>query len=375
MDFASITTLRTGGPAPRLEVSEHEGELVDAVRQADGAGEPVLVIGAGSHLVVSDAGFEGLLITDGRTQISEVDSFVSCGGSTVRVTAGTGLDEFVRFTIGSDLAGLEALSGIPGTIGGAVVTNAGAFGQEIAQTLASVRALDRESGYIRTLSRYDLRFAYRSSVISRSRTSAAADGRLWGPTGRWVVLDATFQLRSASLSEPIRYQSLARSLGTALGTRVPSADLRSHVMELRRESGMLPNPKDHDTWSVGAYFANPILDEDVAAMLPTDVPRFAVRNQAMFISGTVHKQAPLVEGKVKIPARRLIQQVGFTPGYRLRDDARAGLSTKAVGAITNLGGATTAEILELAGVIRDRVYDRFGIELRGQAVPVGLDSL
>ncbi len=370
-----MTTLRTGGPAPRLEVGEHEAELSDAVHEADSRGQPVLVIGAGTHLVVSDAGFDGLLITDGRIQISEVDSFVSCGGSTVRVTAGTGLDEFVQFTLEHDLAGLEALSGIPGTVGGAVVVNAGAFGQEIAQTLASVRALDRESGYIRTLSRYDLRFSYRSSLISRSRTSeVAGGGRLWGPTGRWVVLDATFQLRSASLSEPIRYQSLANSLDVALGARVPAVDLRRHVLDLRAKSGMLPNPKDHDTWSVGAYFANPILDEDVAATLPPEIPRFVVRDQAMFVSGTVHKQAPLVEGKVKVPASALMEQVGFTPGYRLREDAQAGISTKKGGVITNRGGATTADVLELADTIRGAVRDRFGVELRGQGAPVGLDG-
>lgn len=370
MDFSLITTLRTGGPAPSLKVAKHESQMTDAVMEADAADQPVLVIGAGSHLVVSDAGFQGLLINDGRSHISEVDSFVSCGGSTVQATAGVGLDEFVQFTLMNDLAGLEALSGIPGTLGGAVVANAGAFGQEIAQTLASVRALDRTTGYIHTLSRFDLHFGYRSSILSRSLTSEDA-GRRWGPTGRWVVLDATFQLRSASLSEPIRYRSLADSLGVELGTRVHARLVREHVLRLRRHRGTLLHPRDHDTWSVGQFFFNPILGEDEMVNLPPQTPRYQVRNQAMFVSGTVNKQAPVIPGKVKIPANWLISQAGFAPGYRLRPDARAALSNLSVGVVTNRGGATTAEILELAAAVRVGVQEHFGVTLVEQGAPVG----
>jgi UDP-N-acetylmuramate dehydrogenase len=309
-------------------------------------------------------------VRDGRKDIAEVDSYVSCGGSTVKATAGTDWDTFVQFTLENDLAGLEALSGIPGTVGAAPVQNLGAFGQEVAQTLASVRALDRLTGRIRTLSRFDLHLGYRSSIIKRSRFSAdAGGGQLWGPTGRWVVLEASFQLRSASLSEPVRYRSLAESLGVDLGTRVPSWELREHVLKLRAESGMLLGPQDHDhpdhdTWSAGSFFGNPILSSQDAAKLPEEAPRFPVRNQAMFVSGTVHKQAPLVEGKQKVPAAWLTRQSGFEPGYRVNTDSRAALSSKHVSAITNRGGATATEIMELAAAVHDggggKVWDFTG---------------
>ena len=381
MDFSELTTLRVGGLAPPVVDVDSESELARVITEADSAGEDVLVLGSGSHLVVSDRGLSGLLVRDGRKDIAEVDSYVSCGGSTVKATAGTDWDTFVQFTLENDLAGLEALSGIPGTVGAAPVQNLGAFGQEVAQTLASVRALDRLTGRIRTLSRFDLHLGYRSSIIKRSRFSAdAGGGQLWGPTGRWVVLEASFQLRSASLSEPVRYRSLAESLGVDLGTRVPSWELREHVLKLRAESGMLLGPQDHDhpdhdTWSAGSFFGNPILSSQDAAKLPEEAPRFPVRNQAMFVSGTVHKQAPLVEGKQKVPAAWLTRQSGFEPGYRVNTDSRAALSSKHVSAITNRGGATAAEIMELAAAVHGEVAAKFGISLVPEPVLVGLEGL
>ena len=381
MDFSELTTLRVGGYALPVVDADSESELARVITEADSAGEDVLVLGSGSHLVVSDRGLSGLLVRDGRKDIAEVDSYVSCGGSTVKATAGTDWDTFVQFTLENDLAGLEALSGIPGTVGATPVQNLGAFGQEVAQTLASVRALDRLTGRIRTLSRFDLHLGYRSSIIKRSRFSAdAGGGQLWGPTGRWVVLEASFQLRSASLSEPVRYRSLAESLGVDLGTRVPSWELREHVLKLRAESGMLLGPQDHDhpdhdTWSAGSFFGNPILSSQDAAKLPEEAPRFPVRNQAMFVSGTVHKQAPLVEGKQKVPAAWLTRQSGFEPGYRVNTDSRAALSSKHVSAITNRGGATATEIMELAAAVHDGVAAKFGISLVPEPVLVGLEGL
>ena len=222
---------------------------------------------------------------------------------------------------------------------------------------------------------------YRSSIIKRSRFSAdAGGGQVWGPTGRWVVLEVAFQLRSASLSEPVRYRSLAESLGVDLGTRVPSWQLREHVLKLRAESGMLLGPQDHDhpdhdTWSAGSFFGNPILSSQDAAKLPEEAPRFPVRNQAMFVSGTVHKQAPLVEGKQKVPAAWLIRQSGFEPGYRVNTDSRAALSSKHVSAITNRGGATATEIMELAAAVHDGVAAKFGVSLAPEPVLVGLEGL
>ncbi|WP_099332448.1 UDP-N-acetylmuramate dehydrogenase [Actinomyces minihominis] len=364
MEFAELTTLRTGGSAPPLLEAMSEAELVEAITSADARGEGVLVIGRGSHLVVSESGWDGLLIRDARQDISEVDSFVACGGSTMRATAGTDWDTFVQSTLDNDLAGLEMLSGIPGTVGAAPVQNLGAYGQEVAQTIAQVRALDRESGLIRTLSRFDMHFGYRTSIISRSMDSTApGEGHSWGPTGRWVVLEVTFQLRSASLSEPIRYQSLADRLGVELGTRVPAREVREQILKIRRETGMLWDPEDSATWSVGSYFRNPIVSDDFASKLPGDLPRFPVRNQAMFVSGSVNKQAPQVQGKTKLSAAWMIEAAGFHPGFKVRDSSGAALSDRYVLAITNQGEATAAEVHELASAVRDKVRTRFGVTL------------
>ncbi len=364
MEFAELTTLRVGGSAPPLLEAKSEAELVEAITSADARGEGVLVIGHGSHLVVGELGWDGLLIRDARQDISEVDSFVACGGSTVRATAGTDWDTFVRFTLDNDLAGLEMLSGIPGTVGAASAQNLGAYGQEIAQTVAQVRALDRQSGLIRTLSRFDMHFGYRSSVMRRSVGSERPEtGKTWGPTGRWVVLETSFQMRSASLSEPIRYQSLADRLGVELGARVPAREVREQILEVRRETGMLWDPEDHETWSAGSFFRNPIVSDELAGKLPHDLPRFPVRNQAMFVSGSVHKQAPQVEGKTKLSAAWLIEAAGFHPGFKVRDGSGAALSGRYVLAITNQGGATAADVQELAVIVRDEVRTRFGVTL------------
>lgn len=373
MEFSDLTTLHVGGPAPTVVTAHTQEELVDAVSQADSSGTPLLVLGGGSNLLVSDTGFEGVVVRDGRAEISEVDSYVSCGGSTVKATGGTTWDDFVRFTLDNDLAGFEMLSGIPGTLGGAVAHNIGAYGQEISQTLSSIRALDRLTGRVCTLTRLDLHFSYRESIISRSRHSTVAGGgRTWGPTGRWVVLEAAFQLRSADISEPIRYESLAHSLGVNLGTRVNARRVRDHIFDRRRHQDLLPDPSNPATWSAGSFFRNPILTEAEAARLPDDTPRFPVRNEARFVAATVNKQAPLVEGKVKIPAAWVLEQAGFPPGFRLRPNAGAVLSPHYVLALTNLGEANAAEIAELAEVVREGVRERFGITLAIQPVSVAL---
>ncbi len=373
MDFAELTTLRVGGPASVVVEATSESELSESIQQADSAGEKVLVIGSGSHLVVGDEGWDGRVIRDARSDISEVDSFVACGGSTVKATAGTDWDTFVQFTLENDLAGLEALSGIPGTVGAAPVQNLGAFGQEIAQTIVSVRALDRLTGHIRTLTRFDMHLGYRSSLFKRSRLGgSSSEGRHWGPTGRWVIFEATFQLRSASLSEPIRYKSLADSLGVELGARVPAKVVREHVLNLRTRAGMSLDLPDGATGSAGPYFENPILTAEQLHDLPEDAPRFPVRNQAMYVSATVHKQAPVIEGRAKVPVGWLIERSGFTPGFRANPQSRAGLSTGCVSVITNLGGATASQVVELAEIVSTGVEEQFGIQLKTSPVLVGL---
>ena len=245
VDLATLTTMRVGGPAARLVRVATTDELVDAVHEVDDADEPLLVLGGGSNLVVADEGFPGTVVRVETTGI-QVESDDRCGGANVRVAAGEPWDDVVAHAVDQGWAGIEALSGIPGSTGATPIQNVGAYGQEVAETVAQVRVWDRRAGEVRTLFGSDCGFTYRDSGFKRDPT-------------RFVVLDVLFQLRVADLSEPVRYADLARSLGVELGTRVPLADARAAVLEQRRRRGMVLDAADHDTWSCGSFFTNPIL--------------------------------------------------------------------------------------------------------------------
>ena len=266
----------------------------------------------------------------------------ACGGAFVRVAAGQRWDDVVIRAVTEGWSGVEALSGIPGATGATPVQNVGAYGQEVADTIATVRTWDRLEGRIRTIAGPDCGFAYRSSRFKSERHRG-------GP--RYVVLDVTFQLLLADLSAPIRYAELATALGVGLGSRVPLAEVREAVLALRAGKGMVLDPADHDTWSAGSFFTNPILDAGRAAALPAEAPRW-----------------PMRDGSVKIPAAWLIGAAGFAKGHGL--PGPAALSTKHTLALTNRGSGTTAALLELARVIRDGVADRFGIGLHPEPVLV-----
>lgn len=341
------TTLHLGGPARRMVVATTQQELVDAVRAADAAGEPLLVLSGGSNLVVGDAGFDGTVVrvaTRGlRAEVS------SCGGAVVTVEAGEPWDDFVAYTIEQDWRGIEALSGIPGLVGSTPVQNVGAYGADVSQTIYRVRTLDRLTGEYRTFTAGECGFAYRDSVFKATRMP---DG---GPTGRYVVLDVTFQFTLGSLSEPVRYAELARRLGVEVGERAPSVAVRDAVLALRRGKGMVVDADDHDTWSAGSFFTNPILDDAAAARLPAEAPRF-----------------PAGEGRTKTSAAWLIDHAGFGKGWSVPGGSgRASLSTKHTLALTNRGGATTDELVELARAVRDGVRDHFGVCLVPEPVVVG----
>lgn len=350
--FSQLTTLGVGGPVADYVETTSEADLIEAVRTADDAGTPLLVLGGGSNLLVSDAGFDGTVVRDVRRDLTTPDHS-ACAGVTVTVVAGTPWDDVVAHAAAHRLKGIEALSGIPGSTGATPVQNVGAYGQEVAQTIATVRVWDRQRARVRTLPLVDLQFGYRTSLLKRSMRALPDDadpGAPWFPTPRYVVLDVTFQLRVADLSEPIAYGELARELGLAVGERAPLPEVRAAVLALRGRKGMVLDAADPDTRSAGSFFTNPVLPAD--AELPEDAPRY-----------------PAGDGLVKTSAAWLIEQAGFGKGYGL--PGPAALSTKHTLALTNRGGANAGDLLALARTVRDGVAQRFGIALEPEPVLVG----
>ncbi len=336
MDLAELTTLRLGGPAPAVVEAATEEVLVDAVRIADEGGDPLLIVAGGSNLVVADEGVQGTVIRV-LTQGVVVD-LDSCSGAMVTIQAGETWDAMVARAVDEEWAGVEALSGIPGSVGATPIQNVGAYGQEVAQTIASVRVYDRYDRSIRTMAAADCGFTYRSS-------------RFKVEPNRFVVLSVTFQLPLGDLGAPVAYAELARALGIEIGDRAPSAGVREAVLELRRTKGMVLDVDDHDTWSAGSFFTNPILPVDEAEALPADAPRFVQP-----------------DGTVKTSAAWLIEKAGFSKGH---GTGHVSLSTKHTLALTNRGGATTAELLALAREVRDGVRTAFGVTLVPEPVLVG----
>jgi len=371
--LAELTTLRVGGPVGRYVETASEAELIDVIRQADDASTPLLVIGGGSNILASDTGFEGLVVRDARSDVSLV-SDDACGGVEITATAGTTWDDLVRQAIASHWGGFATLSGIPGTVGAAPVQNIGAYGTEVAELLASVRAWDRAAGRTVHLPLSELRLAYRDSDLKRSLTDPAVGaGRTWGSTGRWVVLSATFHVRQASLSAPIAYSQLAHVLGVDMGERADARDVREAVLELRRSKGMVLDAADHDTWSAGSFFTNPVLTDAEAAALPEGAPRYPVTDHTRVVAGT--RKAPVVDGLIKTSAAWLIDHAGFSKGFAVHGSdgasAPASLSTRHVLALTNRGGATAADIVALRETIVEGVRERYGITLVPEPVAVG----
>jgi len=334
------TTLRLGGPAARWVEATTEAELIEAVGAADAAGEPLLVLGGGSNVVVADGGFDGTVVhvaTRGIVSDLDPDDEASCSGATVRVAAGEDWDDFVALAGSSRWAGIEALSGIPGLVGATPIQNVGAYGQEVSQTIASVRVWDRVLRGVRTFANADCVFGYRTS-------------RFKADPGRHVVLDVTFQLRLGTLGSPLGYAELARTLNLEVGQRATLESVREAVLTLRSRKGMVLDPTDHDTWSAGSFFTNPML---AAAAIPDGAPAW-----------------PQPDGSVKTSAAWLIEHAGFGKGY---GDGPVRLSTKHTLALTNRGGASTADLLALAREVRDGVHAKFGITLVNEPVLVGVE--
>lgn len=322
--LADLTSLRVGGPARSLRTAETEAEIIDAVRAADSTGTLLLVLGGGTNVVIDDDGFPGdvLLV---RTRGIDV-SVDACAGAWVSVAAGEPWDDLVARAVAEEWSGIEALSGIPGLTGATPIQNVGAYGQEVADTIARVRAYDRIAGDVVMVPAGECGFGYRTSRFKHDP--------------RFVVLSVEFQLPLGSMSAPIRYGELAARLEVAEGERAPAAEVREAVLDLRRGKGMVLVAADHDTWSVGSFFTNPFVDGDV----PDGAPSW-----------------PQADGRTKTSAAWLVERAGFPRGFTL--DGRVGLSSKHALAITNRGDATAADVVRLARTIRDGVRDRYGITL------------
>ena len=346
--IAPLTTMRVGGPAATLVTAETTDEIVAAVREVDASGQDLLVVSGGSNLVVADDGFGGVVVRIANRGIT-VESQDACSGVFVTVAAGEPWDEFVAHAVAQGWSGVEALSGIPGLTGATPVQNVGAYGQEVAQTIARVRVYDRAKGEIRTLAGADCAFTYRHS-------------RFKG-TDRYVVLEVSFQLALGDLSAPVAYADLARQLGVELGERVPLADAREAVLAQRRLRGMVLDAQDHDTWSCGSFFTNPIV---TSAEFETLLGRVAER---VGPDGPVPPRFDGADGTVKTSAAWLIDKAGFGKGYKM--PGPAALSTKHTLAITNRGDATAADVAALAREVRDGVHEAFGVTLVNEPVFVG----
>jgi UDP-N-acetylmuramate dehydrogenase len=342
--LADYTTIGLGGPARSFVRASTESELVSAVRAADARGEPVLILGGGSNLVIADEGFDGTVV-----QVATRGFRPGPAPGLVSVAAGEDWDAVVARTVAQGLAGLECLSGIPGLAGATPIQNVGAYGQEVSQTITEVRVYDRQAQKIVTLPNGQCDFGYRTSRFRGA--------------GAFVVLEVTFGLAVPPRSVPVRYAELAAALGVAVGDQVPAPRARAAVLELRRRKGMVIDPADPDTRSVGSFFVNPVLDGATLAAVEAAtrvrcgpdvrVPRFDAG-----------------DGLVKVPAAWLIERAGFGKGYHGGDGAR--ISAKHTLALVNAGSASTASLLALARQIRDGVRDTFGVSLRAEPVLVGV---
>jgi UDP-N-acetylmuramate dehydrogenase len=336
--LAPLTTLRVGPVASRVITCTSTEQVVAAVRHVDaetGRG-PLLVLAGGSNVVIADT------LTD-LTVIRLAANNISVQGNVVRAEAGAVWDDVVVAAIDAGLGGLECMSGIPGSAGATPVQNVGAYGAEVADTITRVRLLDRRSGEERWAPADELGFGYRTSVLKHSDAA--------------TVLEVEFTLAASGRSAPLRYGELITALDAAAGERADPAAVRAAVLKLRARKGMVLDPADHDTWSVGSFFTNPVVTQQrfqsIADGSDRPVPNY-----------------PAPDG-VKLAAGWLVEHAGFGKGYPDDATARCGLSTKHALALTNRGEASAADVVALARTVRDGVRDVFGVTLLPEPVLVG----
>jgi len=337
-ELSDYTSLRVGGSAGKFIEVSTESEIISAIESA--GDKPILIMGAGTNMLVSDAGFDGTVIRISNNNLeSEIDA---CSGATLKIGAGENWDHFVATTISRGFAGLETLSGIPGTVGAAPIQNIGAYGHEASEFITRVRTYDRKEKKLTTFTNSECGFSYRSSRFKTEKD-------------RYVILDVSFQLRIGEETTPIIYAELAEALGIKVGEKAPVVKTRKVTLELRSKKGMLLNPADRDSWSAGSFFTNPIVDAEIAAQLPADAPRW-----------------PQADGRIKTSAAWLMENAGVHKGDSIQG---ARISTKHVLALTNAGNATAADIATLARNAQIKVKEVFGITLEPEVNLIGLNLL
>jgi len=334
--MASLTTLRIGGPASTVLHCTSTAAVIAAVRALDDAGEPLLLLGGGSNLLVADEGFAGTVVRVGTS-----GTRIAQDRARVLVEAGADWDDVVAATVAAGCGGLECLSGIPGSAGATPVQNVGAYGVEIGSLLLRVQLLDRASGDVAWVKPEELALGYRTSALKHTESA--------------VVLALELRLRPDGSSGELTYRELTSAFGVRAGQRLPAADVRRAVLGLRAGKGMVSDAADHDTWSAGSFFTNPVLD---AVQLPPVLAR----------TGPAAPQFP-GRGGTKLSAGWLIEHAGFTRGYP-GPDAPARLSTKHALALTNRGHASASDLLALARQVRQGVHDAFGVVLEPEPVLV-----
>ncbi|SDD60421.1 UDP-N-acetylmuramate dehydrogenase [Rhodococcus tukisamuensis] len=339
--LSRFTTLRLGGPARAMLTCRSTDTLVAVVRALDASGTPVLILGGGSNLLIADEGVDAVVVR-------VANAATRLGADHVYAEAGAVWDDVVAEAVGAGLGGLECLSGIPGSAGATPVQNVGAYGVEVGSLLRRVQLLDRATGEVRWVSPDELGLGYRTSVLKHSDAA--------------LVLAVEFAARPDGLSEPLRYRELATALGADEGERRPATKVREVVLGLRAGKGMVLDVADHDTWSAGSFFTNPVVPADRLAPVLAAI-------EARVGDGVRIPQFP-GDGGTKLSAGWLIERAGYGKGYP-GGDAAARLSTKHTLALTNRGGASTQDLLALARDVRDGVQDAFGVRLEPEPVAVG----
>lgn len=337
MDLAELTTLRVGGPARELLSPRTPSELVQQTVDTWASGEPWLLLGGGSNLLVADEGFDG-------TVIRVLTRGIERDGGLLRVQAGEPWDAVVAFAVENGLSGIEALSGIPGSVGAAPVQNIGAYGQELSEVLLGIEFLDFLTGEERSVPAAELVLDYRTSALKQGR--------------RGLVISVDLQLEADDRSRPIAYAQLADALGVTVGDTAPLASVREAVLRLRASKGMLLSPDDPDSVSAGSFFTNPIVAENFARALPPGAPRWIL-----------DPEAP--ESPVKLSAAWLIERSGIRRGFSL-PGSRAAISSKHTLALVNTGGALAEDVAELARYVQLRVLSEFGVQLQPEPQLVGI---
>lgn len=369
--LAELTTLRTGAAPERMLDASTTPELVDALRDVWARRDEWFVLGGGSNLFVGDEPFEGTVIRVLTSGVERIDS-PHTGRARVRVQAGHDWDALVAYTVENGLAGIEAMSGIPGTVGAAPVQNIGAYGQEIQETLVEVELIDEATGDVTTVAASDLGLGFRTSVLKHHHGSV--------PLRRAVILSVTLDLADlGDAGRVVRGEQLRRALGLTDEEAVPLAWVREQILRIRAAKGMILDPDDTDTRSAGSFFQNAIVPDAVAAQLPPQCPRWPVTPDLDAVTviplGVYDGYVPRSDSTrsdVKVSAGWLIENAGIAKGFRL-PRSRAGVSTKHALALTNRAGASAEEVAELARFIQSRVHAEFGLLLQPEPVLVGVE--